>query len=417
VQIPQDNDVKRWYQQHVNAGFFGLISFMGLDVSEIEAQGWLVHAADGREFIDCLGGYGAYNFGHRHPRIVAAVHEQLDRMPMSSKILLNPQLAALAHELSELAPGDLRFAFISNSGTEAVEAALKLARLSTGKPGIISARNAFHGKTLGSLSSTHREAYQAPFRPLIQFFGQAPYGDIEALEQVLDEHTAAVILEPVQGEGGIIVPPAGYLPAVRELTRRKGVLLIADEVQTGMGRTGRNFACEHEGVEPDIMVLAKSLGGGVMPIGATLGTPAVWKLFEEQPLVHTSTFGGNELACAAARAALSVLVEEQLAQRATATGAHFFTGLKALHSDYPELIADVRGAGLMLGIEMTSSDASELFIANVIEQRVLIAFALNQPGVIRIEPPLIMPLDVVDDVLGRLRLALTMTRDMFRQYA
>ncbi len=417
MQLPDDNNVKRWYQQHVNAGLYGLLGFMGLDVSEVEAQGWLVRAADGREFIDCLGGYGSFNFGHRHPRIIAAVKEQLDRMPLSSKLLLNPQWAALAHELAELTPGELRYAFISNSGTEAVEAALKLARLCTGKPGIISARNAFHGKTLGSLSSTHKESYQAPFRPLIEFFGQAPFGDIAALEAVIDEHTAAVILEPIQGEGGINLPPPGYLPAVRELTRRRGVLLIADEVQTGIGRTGRNFACEHEGVEPDMMVLAKSLGGGVMPIGATLGTPQVWQRFEEQPLVHTSTFGGNELACVAARAALEVLVEEQLAARAAATGVHFLAGLIALQAQYPELIAQVRGQGLMLGIEMTSSDASELFIANVIEQRVLIAFALNQPGVIRIEPPLIMPLEVVDEILKRLGLALDMTREIYKQYA
>lgn len=417
MQIPHNDDVKRWYQQHVNAGLFGLLSFMGLDVSEIEAQCWTVRTSDGREFIDCLGGYGAYNFGHRHPKIIAAVQEQLARMPMSGKILLNPQLAALAHELAVLAPGDLRYAFISNSGTEAVEAALKLSRLATGKPGIISAHNAFHGKTLGSLSSTHKESYQAPFRPLIEHFGQVPFGDIAALEAAIDDKTAAVILEPVQGEGGIILPPAGYLPAVRELTRQCGVLLIADEVQTGIGRTGRNFACEHEGIAPDIMVLAKSLGGGVMPIGATLGTPEVWRLFEEQPLVHTSTFGGNELACVAARAALAVLVEEQLAQRAATTGAHFLSGLQALHTEYPELIAHVRGQGLMLGIEMTSGDASELFIANVIEQRVLIAFALNQPGVIRIEPPLIMPPAVVDEVLSRLRQALGMTREIFRQYA
>ena len=417
VHLPDTESVKRWYQQHVNAGLFKLLAFMGLDDAEIEAQGWLVRTAGGREYIDCLGGYGAYNFGHRHPRIVAAVQEQLARMPMSSKLLLNPQLAALAHELAAITPGDLRFVFVSNSGTEAVEAALKLARLATGRTGIIGATNAFHGKTLGSLSTTHREAFQAPFRPLIEHFSQVPFGDAAALEQALTEQAAAVILEPVQGEGGIIVPPPGYLAAARELTRRRGVLLIADEVQTGLGRTGRNFACEHDGVEPDILVLAKSLGGGVMPIGATLGTPFVWRRFAEQPLVHTSTFGGNQLACAAARAALAVLVEERLAERAEATGQHFMRGLRVLAAEFPELIADVRGRGLMLGIEMASGDASELFIANVLEQRVLIAFALNQPGVIRIEPPLSIPLDVVDEVLRRLGLALEMTRGIMKQFS
>ena len=417
MRIPPDDDVKRWYQAHVNAGLFSLLSFMGLDTSEVEAEGWLVRTADGRQFIDCLGGYGSLNFGHRHPRIVAAVKDQLERMALSSKILLNAQLAALAHELAAITPGELCRVFFSNSGTEAVEAALKLARLATGKPGIISAHAGFHGKTMGSLSSTDREAFQAPFRPLVGRFTAVPFGDADALAQAIDDETAAVILEPVQGEGGIIVPPQGYLPAVREITRAKGVLLIADEVQTGMGRTGRNFACEYEGVAPDLMALAKSLGGGVMPIGATLGTEAVWQRFEEQPLIHTSTFGGNELACAAARAALEVLVEERLAERAAATGEHFLTGLRQLAAEFPQLIADVRGVGLMIGIEMQSQDVSELFIASVLEQRVLIAFALNQPGVIRIEPPLTITAGVVDEVLSRLRQALRAVEQIVSQYA
>lgn len=182
---------------------------MGLDSAEVWAEGWTVRSADGREFIDCVGGYGSYNFGHRHPRIVAAVKEQLDRMPMSSKLLLNPVLAGLCHDLAGIAPGELRNTFISNSGTEAVECALKLARLATGKPGIISARNAYHGKTLGSLSSTHRDNYQKPFEPLMQFFSEVPFGDAEALEAAIHENTGAVMLEPVQGEGGIVIPRPG----------------------------------------------------------------------------------------------------------------------------------------------------------------------------------------------------------------
>jgi putrescine aminotransferase len=416
VELPHDEHVRLWYQQHVNAGFYGLLSFMGLDSAEVHAEGWTVRAADGREFIDCVGGYGSYNFGHRHPAIVAAVKEQLDRMPMSSKLLLNPVLAGLAHDLAQIAPGELNYAFISNSGTEAVEAAIKLARLCTGKVGVISATNAYHGKTLGSLSGTHRDAFQQPFLPLIEHFSKVPFGDLDALDAAIDDDTAALMLEPVQGEGGIIVPPDGYLAGAREITRKRNVLLILDEVQTGMGRTGRNFACEREDVEPDMMVLAKSLGGGVMPIGATLGTPRVWRSFEENPLVHTSTFGGNELACAAARAALRVLLDERIASRARYTGEHFMAGLQALAADYSDLIREVRGIGLMLGIDMVSGDVSQLFIANVLEQRVLIAFALNRPGVIRIEPPLIMDTATVDEVLGRMRTAAEHTRELARQY-
>jgi len=416
VDIPSDAQVQQWYQQHYNAGFYGLLSFMGLDSAEVFAEGCMVRAADGREFIDCVGGYGSYNFGHRHPKIVAAVKAQLDAIPMSSKLLLNGQLAALAHELAEIAPGELTYTFCSNSGTEAVEAALKLARLASGKPGIITANNAFHGKTLGSLSGTNKESFQQPFLPLLQHFTTVPFGDLDALEAAIGDDTAAVMLEPVQGEGGIIVPPEGYLRGAREITRRRGVLLIMDEVQTGLGRTGLNFASELELVDPDILVLAKSLGGGVMPIGATMGTQQVWEHFQENPLVHTSTFGGNELACAAARAALQVLLEEDLADKAARTGNYFLSGLRALAGEFTDLIREVRGIGLMIGMDMVSGDVSQLFIAYVLEQRVLVAFALNKPGVIRIEPPLVMDTATVDEVLKRLRQALVDTRSVAAQY-
>jgi putrescine aminotransferase len=414
--LPTDPEVRQWYQENINAGFYSLLSFMGLDSSEVYAEGWTVRSADGREFIDLVGGYGSYNFGHRHPAIVAAVKEQLERMPMSSKLLLNPVLAGLCHDLAAIAPTGLTNTFISNSGTEAVECAIKLARLATHKPGVISARNAYHGKTLGSLSSTHRESYQKPFEPLMQYFSEVPFGDAEAVEAAIHENTAAVMLEPVQGEGGIIVPPEGYLSAVRAITRRRGVLLIADEVQTGLGRTGRNFACEREGIEPDILVLAKSLGGGIMPIGATMGTKDVWKAFEQQPLVHTSTFGGNELACSAGRAALRVLTEENIAAQALNTGAHFLAGLDTMAREFPQLISEVRGIGLMIGIDTPSTDIAQMFIANVLEQGVLVAFALNRPGVIRIEPPLIIPVPVVDDALRRLRIAAAATVAIGQQY-
>lgn len=411
-----DNTIKQWYMEHINSGLLGLLGFMGLDSAEVEAEGWLVRSADGREFIDCVAGYGSYNFGHRHPVIVEAVRAQLGKMPMSSKLLLNPVQARLAHRLAQITPGDLQYSFISNSGTEAVEAAIKLARLHTGRTDVISAKNAYHGKTMGSLSSTHREHFQSPFRPLIANFGVVPFGDLDALEASISDTTAAVMLEPVQGEGGIRVPQSGYLSGVREITRRRGVLLILDEVQTGMGRTGRNFACEREGVSPDILVLAKSLGGGVMPIGATMATPEVWTLFQENPLIHTSTFGGNELACSAALAAIDVLINEDMARQAETTGAHFLQKLKSLQTEFPDVLAEVRGQGMMIGIDCISKDVCELMIANVIEQKVFIAFALNNPEVLRIEPPLNMPTSVVDEVIQRMRTACEDTRQIVKQF-
>jgi putrescine aminotransferase len=416
VQIPDPELLKKLYREHINAGFYATLAFMGMDVAEVEAQGWLVHTADGRELIDCLGGFGSFNFGHRHPHIVAAVMEQLTRMPMSSRMALNPVQAQLAAKLAEITPAGLEYTFFSNSGTEAVEAALKLARLATHKPGIISAKNAFHGKTLGSLSSTHRESFQQPFRPLMQHFVEAPFGEIDALAAVIDEHTAAVMLEPVQGEGGINVSPPGYLAAVRELTRERGVLFILDEVQTGMGRTGRNFACEYDGVCPDMLVLAKSLGGGVMPIGATLGTPAVWAAYNDAPTVHTSTFGGNQLACAAGLAAIEVMLNENVAQLAAENGAMLLAGLQQLAGEFPQIIKQVRGLGLMIGIELHATDLSQLMIANMLEHGVLVAYTLNHTGVVRLEPPLIMPRAVCEDVLIRLRAALGGTLEVMQQF-
>ncbi len=389
---------------------------MGTDVAEVDAEGWLVRTADGRELIDCLGGFGTFNFGHRHPRIIAAVKEQLDRMPMSSRMALNPLQAKLAGKLAEITPAGLEYSFFSNSGTEAVEAALKLARLATHKPGVISAKNAFHGKTLGSLSSTHREAFQQPFRPLIPHFTEVPFGDIPALDAAIDEQTAAVMLEPVQGEGGIHVSPPGYLSAVRELASARGVLFILDEVQTGMGRTGRNFASEYDGVSPDILVLAKSLGGGVMPIGATMGTLAVWQPFNESPTVHSSTFGGNQLACAAALAAIDVLLDEHVAQLAAENGTYLLAGLQGLAVEFPQIIKQVRGIGLMIGLELHAPDLSQLMIANMLEHGVLVAYTLNHTGVVRLEPPLIMPREVCTEVLQRIRAALGGTLQVMQQF-
>lgn len=394
------------YKAHVNAGLFSLLAFMGLDEGELDAEGWIVRDTRGREFIDCLGGYGVFNFGHSHPKIVGEVREQLARQPLSSKLLISPPQVFLAEKLAEITPGELQKSFFCNSGTEAVEAALKLAKLTTGRKKIVYATGAFHGKTLGSLSATDREQHRAPFDPLLGRFEAVLFGDADAMRESVDADTAAVILEPVQGEGGIFPAPEGYLLAARDACDKAGALLIFDEVQTGMGRTGTNFACEHDEVSPDLMCLAKALGGGVMPIGALVGTVDSWTGFEENPLIHTSTFGGNPLACTAALAACEVLIDEKLALSARARGDQFIEGLRELQREFPGLLKEVRGRGLMIGLDFESSDIVELFIAIMIELGVFVAFALNNPDVIRIEPPLTITEDLVRDVLSRMETAL-----------
>lgn len=357
---------------------------------EFRDQGVYTYDNQGKRYLDCLGGYGIFNVGHRHPKVIEAVKAQLDQVCLHSQDLLNPWAAHLAKQLASLAPGDLKYSFFCNSGTEAVEGAIKLARLYTGKTEIISTKNAYHGVSLGALSATGRDVFRKPFEPLLNGFVHVKFGDAEALEAAINENTAAVILEPIQGEGGINVPPEGYLRKVRKITKKHGILLILDEVQTGLGRTGRMFACEHEDVVPDIMCLAKALGGGVMPIGAFMSTSKIWKVLEPNPSIHNSTFGGNPLSCTAASATLEVLMEEHLPARSALMGNIFINGLKELKAKFPKLIKDVRGRGLLIGLEFKNEDLRLRIQELLFYRGVLVAGTMNANSTIRIEPPLII---------------------------
>lgn len=399
------------YEKYINPSQARLFRFMGLASVEGSAEGWTITDSEGKQFIDCLGGYGMFALGHRNPAVVKAVEDALHTMPMCGKVLFNRQMADLAEKLAEITPGELQYSFFVNSGTEAVEGCLKVARLATKRTKFVAAENAFHGKTMGSLTATGRDLYRDPFKPLLDGFTHVPYGDIEAIKNAVDEETAAVILEPIQGEGGIIVPPDGYLHQVKEVCEAKGALLIADEVQTGIGRTGEWFGVNHDGVTPDLMACAKALGGGVMPIGAIIGTPRAWQGLIEAPFLHTSTFGGNQLACAAGIAAIKYIQEEDLLRRGRETGAYFKAGLEKIMQEYPEVIAQVRGRGMMIGIELTKEGAGGMLMSLMIDKKIIVAYTLNNPKVIRIEPPLIMPVEVVDHVLKEFREAVKMTAD------
>ncbi|MCK8823850.1 aspartate aminotransferase family protein [Fuchsiella alkaliacetigena] len=394
------------YHDSLNPALAKLFKFMGLDSVEVEAEGMIIKDNQGREYLDCVGGYGSLNFGHRPPEIVAAVKEQLGRMPLASKLLFNRHLAEFTTELKELTPGELQYSFICNSGTEAVEGALKLARLYTGKKEIISTINSFHGKSMGALSATGREQYSKPFAPLVAGFKHIPFGDVDALTVAISEETAAVILEPIQGEGGIVIPPADYLAEVRGICNQQGVLMIVDEIQTGLGRVGSNFAVEAAGVVPDIMTLAKSLGGGVMPVGALIAKPEVWEPFIESPLLHTSTFGGNPLAAVAGKKALEILERDNLALQAKRIGTKLLAELEKLSLKYSDLITEVRGKGLLIGIELVDEGVGGMLISELIDRGLLAVYTLNQPQVIRIEPPLIMSEEEMDRVIGILETAL-----------
>lgn len=400
------------YEQFVNPALARLFRFMGLNAVEWEAQGYSITDSNGKEYIDCLGGYGVFSLGHRHPRVVAAVKRQLDRMPLSGKVLFNKEMADLAALLASITPGDLQFSFFGNSGAEAVEGALKLARLHTGRVKVVSTVNAFHGKTFGALSATGRAVFCEPFRPLLEGFVHVPYGDVAAMEQAVDKVTAAVIVEPVQGEGGIIVPSPDYLRTIRTLCDTHQAVMICDEVQTGLGRTGKMFAVEHAGVVPDILTLAKALGGGVMPIGAFIARPPLWEKLIASPFLHTSTFGGNPLACVAGQETIRVLQEEGLAEQAAVAGTYFLRRLTDLQHQYPAVIKEVRGIGLMLGLELAQEGLGGVVMAELISRGILVAYTLNNPKVIRLEPPLNLPLPVIDQVIEALAAALAAAADL-----
>jgi len=403
------------YVEHLNPGLASLLKFLGFDTVESQAEGVFVWDVRGEKYLDCLGGFGVFTLGHRHPRVVAAVQAQLARQPMSSRVLFNEVQAELAALLAEVTPGNLQYSFFCNSGAEAVEGALKLARLYTGKPGLVAAEGAFHGKTLGALSVSGREKYKEPFRPLLPGVKHVPFGEVEALAQAIDEETGAVILEPIQGEAGVIIPPEDYWPQVRELCDAHGVLLIADEVQTGLGRTGKMFGVEHSGAVPDIMTLAKALGGGVMPLAAFSATAQVWEAMTPNPLLHSSTWGGNPLACAAGLAALRTTLEEDLPRRAAILGEMFLTRLRALQERYPEVVTEVRGRGLMIGIEFREEDLAGLTIAGLAQRRVLAAYTLNNPTVIRLQPPLIITEAQADQALTAFEEAVAQAVELVRE--
>lgn len=401
------------YRDFINPGLTRLMQFAGFGDVEECAEGCTITTASGRQYLDFVGGFGVFNIGHRHPRVVEAVKRQLDRLPLSTRTFFNAVQAELAAKLIAVAPEGLQFAFFSNSGTESVEAALKFARVATNRTEFVSTHGAYHGKTMGALAVTGREKYRKPFEPMVPGAAFVPFNDLSAMTAAVTDRTAAVIIEIVQGEGGIHVAHPGYLSSLRKLCDERGALLIADEVQTGMARTGKMFACDHENVSPDILTLAKALGGGVMPIGATLTTGKVFEaVFGTNPLLHTSTFGGNPLACAAGIAALEVIQEENLTERAAERGQRLKEGLRAVQEAFPDVVKEVRGLGLMIGVEFAHEDAAGLVVNQMAGHGIIAAYTLNNPSVIRMEPPLIVTDAQIDTAVEAFRASVEMVGTM-----
>jgi ornithine--oxo-acid transaminase len=377
---------------------YGAHNYAPLDLVIERAQGVWLYDVDGRRFLDCISAYSAVNQGHCHPRIQAALIEQAAKVSLTSRALRNDRMGPLLKKLTELTGFDR--ALPMNTGVEAVETAIKLARrwgyrikgIPPDAAEIIVFANNFHGRTITAVSASDNPSYRADFGPFTPGFVLVNYGDADALERAITPNTCAILIEPIQGEGGVVVPPEGFLKRVWALCKEHNVLFVADEIQTGFGRTGDLFACEFDNVTPDVLIVGKALGGGYYPVSAVLANDALMSLFG--PGDHGSTFGGNPLASAVAEAALDVIVDEKLASRARYAGAKIMQGLRAVHSPY---VKEVRGRGLLIGVELTipAKRLSEALLARGV------AAKDTHGSVLRIAPPLVIDDAEIDFLLER----------------
>lgn len=386
---------------------YGAHNYKPLDVVISRGEGVWVYDVEGKKYLDCLSAYSALNQGHVHPRILNAMIEQAQKITLTSRAFRNDQLGLFYRELAELTGYEMSLPM--NSGAEAVETALKLARkwgyevkhIPQYQAEIITAAGNFHGRTITEVSFSTETLYRDAFGPFTPGFVSVPYGSIEAIEKAINANTAAVTIEPIQGEGGVIIPPAGYLKSVKELCTRRNVLMIADEIQTGLGRTGKLFACQYENVRPDITIVGKALSGGFYPISAVLADRPLLSLFK--PGEHGSTFGGNPLAAAIGRAALQVIVDEHLVENAAEQGEYLLDQLSEINSPF---IKEVRGRGLLIGVELQRhAGGARRFCESMMAQGILAKE--THEHVIRFAPPLTIDRETIDWALPKIRQTLT----------
>jgi ornithine--oxo-acid transaminase len=387
---------------------YGAHNYLPLDVVIERGEGVWVYDVEGRKYLDCLSAYSALNQGHVHPKILEAMFEQAGKLTLTSRAFRNDQLGLFYKDLSELSGYDLSLPM--NSGAEAVETALKIARkwayvvkkIPRHQAEILTFIGNFHGRTITTISISSEPLYRNDFGPFTPGFINLPFGDISAVENAISPNTAAILIEPIQGEGGVIIPPKGYLKQLSEICKRNNILLIADEIQTGLGRTGKLFAAQHESVRPDITIIGKALSGGFYPISAVLADRGILGLF--QPGEHGSTFGGNPLAAAIGRAALKVIVEEKLVERAAELGEYFIEQLAEIPSPH---VREIRGKGLLIGVELKTSAGGARRFCEALQEKGILAKETHV-NTIRFAPPLIITKETIDWTLPSIREVLNM---------
>lgn len=372
-----------------------------------EASGCTLKMADGRLYLDMISGIAVSNVGHSHPKVVQAVQAQMEKYAHVNVYgrFTVPGQVEIARRLARVAPDPLAVTFLTSTGTEANEGALKLARKYTGRPGFVAFERSFHGRTFGSLSVSWKEAYRKPFEPLLEGVRFIPFDDLDAADAAIDDTVAAVIVEPVQGEGGVRIPSDQFLPGLRQLCNERGALLITDEVQGAMGRAGHWFSFQHWGMVPDIVTLAKAFGGG-LPLGAILSTEEIFSTFLDPPLSHLTTFGGNPVACAAAVAAFDVIESEGLIERGRKMGEHLRAKLESIQAQFPHRVSAIRGIGLWFAVDLHPAESAQPLVNLLVERGVIVGSMLNSEGTIRIAPPLTVEEGEIDVLAGALRAAL-----------
>ena len=421
------------FNENVNPGWLEYRKSVSTDSAfvEWEDDNEVFKDLDGTEFIDCLGGFGIFACGHGNPEIRKTVQAQLNRYSLHSQELVDPLRGYLAKILAMITPGDLQYSFFCNGGAEAVEMALKLARLATGGRWYISTVGAFHGKSMGAISMGGKGAYREDYIPMIQQVQHVEYGNADATEtaiknlQTVGEKVAAIIVEPVQGEAGVIIPPDGYLKRLREIADKYGVALIFDEIQTGLGRTGTMWRCDHEGVCPDIMTFGKASSGGLVPITGIIARPWTYeksgvgtgtegKMFDNPWILGSPTFGGNPLACSAFISTIRYMLENDIPGQSKAKGDYYLEGLKKLQDKYPTVLTDFRGAGMLICMEFPEAEVGYEVTKNLFARKIMTAGTLVNAKTVRIEPPITQTYETIDKVLAALGESLAAVKAEFK---
>ncbi|NPV74966.1 MAG: aspartate aminotransferase family protein [Anaerolineae bacterium] len=381
----------------------------GKQLALVKGSGATVWDVEGKRYLDFIAGIAVNNVGHAHPEVVEAICAQARQslhLNVFGKVLV-PVQVDLARQLAKVTPPGLDKIFFTNSGTEAIEGAIKLARRATGRHKIIAFEGAFHGRTCGALSISYREVYRKPFEPLLPDVTFIPFNDLKAAEEAITDEVSMVIIEPIQGEGGVHVPSDDFLPGLRELCTKHGAMLALDEIQTGFGRTGRFFACEHWNVTPDILTVAKAVGGG-MPLGGFIARPEVMDLLTDPPLSHMTTFGGHPVSCAAGLASLNIILRDKLVERSERLGGQIRERLWEMKKK-DDVIVDVRGKGLMIGLEFRDPEITKVIVKHAQDLGVILSYGVYSGGTVRISPPLTISDEEVDEGLGIIEKAIRLS--------